>query len=171
MRSALVDTSFLITLARPDDRPRHGVAQQYFRACIDRKVLLYLSTIVIAEFSVRQPIDDLGLRNFVVLPFVIEHAIKAGRPLGLLQRVAGDDRATVKDDIKLIAQCSIGGIDAVLTEDHRTLDRYVERLRADRHVTTRCVVLADGFDDAWFNAGRRTLPNVDDFGSATADRH
>lgn len=162
MRCALVDTSFLITLAKPDERPRHGVAQQYFRTCIERGVVLYLSTIVIAEFSVRQPIGDLGLRNFIVLPFVIEHAIEAGRLHGLPQRDAGDDRAAVKDDVKLIAQCSIGAIDAVMTEDHRTLDRYVERLRAAGHIATRCVVLADGFDDAWFNAGQRTLPNIED---------
>jgi hypothetical protein len=120
-------------------------------------VVLHLSTIVIAEFSQKQPIQDLGLRNFVVLPFNIDHAIDAGRLNGLLARDQGDERAAVKDDIKLIAQCRCLGIDAVFTEDRKTLAKYVDRLRRASEPAPKVVVLADGFDAAWFNDGQKAL--------------
>jgi predicted nucleic acid-binding protein len=50
MKTVLVDTSFLITLANPTQRKHHKIAVQYFRASVDRGVVLHLSTIVIAEF-------------------------------------------------------------------------------------------------------------------------
>jgi predicted nucleic acid-binding protein len=158
MKTALVDTSFLITLANPAQRQHHKTAVQYFRTCIDRGVVLHLSTIVIAEFSQKQPIRDLQLRNFVVLPFNIDHAIEAGRLHGLLAGDKGDERAAVKDDIKLIAQCRCLGIDAVFTEDRKTLAKYADRLRRAKESAPNVVVLADGFDAAWFNDGQAALP-------------
>lgn len=157
MKTALVDTSFLITLANPAQRKHHKTAVKYFRTCVERGIVLHLSTILISEFSQKQPIQDLGLRNFVVLPFNIDHAIEAGRLQGLLARDKGDDRAAVKDDIKLIAQCRCAGIDAVFTEDRRTLAKYVDRLKAAKEPAPNVVVLADGFDAAWFNEGQRPL--------------
>lgn len=158
MKTALVDTSFLITLANPAQRRHHETALQYFRACIERNVVLHLSTIVIAEFSQKQPILDLGLRNFVVLPFNVDHAIETGRLHALLARDKGDDRAAVKDDIKLIAQCGCASIDAVFTEDRKTLAKYIDRLKSGGEVVPKIVVLADGFDLAWFNEGQGALP-------------
>lgn len=157
MKTALVDTSFLITLANPAQRQHHKTAVQYFRTCIDRGVVLHLSTIVITEFSQKQSIQDLGLRNYVVLPFNIDHAIEAGRLHELLARDKGDDRAVVKDDIKLIAQCRCAGIDAVFTEDRRTLAKYIDRLKTAKEPAPAVVVLADGLDAAWFNDGQRPL--------------
>jgi len=58
LNSALLDTSFLITLANPA-RPQHETAKRYLRECIQRQIPLYLSTIVVSEFQVRQSINDL----------------------------------------------------------------------------------------------------------------
>jgi predicted nucleic acid-binding protein len=156
LNSALVDTSFLITLSDPT-RERHGVALTYFKACIERRVPLFLSSIVISEYQVRQAINDLPLRNFIVLPFNIDHAMSCGLLLRATARDAADDRVRVKDDFKLIAQCLCEGISHVLTEDASTLTKYLDRLRADGSSQARAVLLRDGFDPAWFDNGQGQL--------------
>ena len=67
MISILVDTSFLITLADPARR-NHEVAKTYFRLCLKANVPLYLSAILASEFQVKQAVNNLPLRNFIVLP-------------------------------------------------------------------------------------------------------
>ena len=77
MSSILVDTSFLITLADPARR-HHEAATTYLRESLKANVPLYLSAIVASEFQVKQAVNDLPLRNFIILPFNIDHAQKAG---------------------------------------------------------------------------------------------
>lgn len=156
MQSALVDTSFLITLA-DGARPRHATAWQYFNAFAAHGTIVYLSAVVIAEFSARQSIDSLGLRHFVPLAFTPEHAIEAGRLQNLIQRDATDGRVAVRDDLKLIAQCLCQGIDAVFHEDGSTLDKYLARAREQNVLRTRSVLLVDGFDESVFRGGQRSL--------------
>ena len=67
MISILVDTSFLITLADPT-RKHHEAAKTYFRECLKANVPLYLSAILASEFQVKQAVNNLPLRNFIVLP-------------------------------------------------------------------------------------------------------
>ncbi len=158
MNSALLDTSFLISLSDPT-RKHHEAAQHYFKACIERRVPMYLSSIVISEYQVKQAINDLPLRNFIVLPFNIDHAMACGLLVRAMPRDAGDDRVRVKDDFKLIAQCQCDGVSHVLTEDASTLTKYVDRLRDEARLETRSVLLRDGFDAAWFENGQsRLLP-------------
>ena len=154
---ALVDTSFLISLVKPEEA-NHGAAKSYYKGCLERQVPLYLSTIVISEFAVRQAVTDLGLRNYFVLPFNIDHAIKAGQLWSLIDRVPADPRVVVKDDIKLIAQCACeDGISHVLTGDDRTLAKYLRRLAAAGQLAALPIVLAAGFDEAWFSDGQRSI--------------
>lgn len=156
MNSALVDTSFLITLSDPA-RAQHAAAVAYFKACIERRVPLFLSSIVVSEYQVRQAINDLPLRNFIVLPFNIDHAMSCGLLVRSMPRDATDDRVRVKDDFKLIAQCQCDNISHVLTEDASTLTKYLDRLRAEGRAQTRAVLLRDGFDAAWFENGQGQL--------------
>jgi predicted nucleic acid-binding protein len=160
MRSALVDTSFLITLA-DGRRMHHAVAWRYFEAFAAHNLIVYLSTIVMAEFSVRQNIEDLGLRHFIPLPFTPAHAVEAGRLQNLIQRDPEDGRVAVRDDLKLIAQCLCTEIDAVFHEDHSTLEKYLARARDQKLLRTRSVLLAAGFDDTLFNGGQASLPYPD----------
>ncbi len=74
MNSVLLDTSFLISLSDPA-RAHHGVAQQFYKECIARRVPMFLSTVVISKYQVKQAINDLPLRNFIVLPFNVDHAM------------------------------------------------------------------------------------------------
>lgn len=158
MNSALLDTSFLITLANPA-RPQHEVAKQYFRECVRRQIPLYLSAIVISEFQVKQAINDLPLRNFSVLPFNVDHAMRCGILIRQLQRDPIDDRVRVKDDFKLIAQCDCEGISHLFSEDQSTLVKYLERAQAPGQPATRAVLLRDGFDTSWFENGQYRLPD------------
>ncbi len=159
MSAFLVDTSYLISFADPN-RPHHAVAVKYFREAIARGVPLYLSAIAVSEFQVKQAITDLPIRNFEVLPFNFDHAIRAGLLMRELQRDEGDDRAAVKDDIKLIAQADCHSITHLLTEDARTLAKYVSRFKEMGTCTLSSILLADGFDSAWFNNGQRGLPGT-----------
>ncbi|HRH28452.1 MAG TPA: hypothetical protein PKV17_06705 [Aquabacterium sp.] len=151
-----MDTSFLITFADPN-RPFHEVAQRYFRECVRRRVPLYLSTIAVSEFEVKQRITDLPLRNFHILPFNIEHAIQCGARFASTSRDSGDNRSVFKDDMKLIGQCDVEDITHILTEDESTLVKYLRRVHPGVFKPTQAVLLSDGFDTAWFDGGQKGL--------------
>ena len=156
MNSVLLDTSFLISFSDPT-RTHHATAQRYYRECIQRQVPMFLSTIAISEFQVRQAINDLPLRNFVVLPFNVDHAMACGLLLRATNRDAADDRVRIKDDFKLIAQCQCDGITHLLSEDAGTLAKYVARLSGHGPGATKVVLLKDGFEAAWFENGQSRL--------------
>jgi hypothetical protein len=120
---------------------------------------MFVSTVVVSEFSVKQAINDLPMRNFIVLPFNIDHAMACGLMVRGSPRDDGDDRVRVKDDFKLIAQCQCEGISHVFCEDASTLAKYIDRQREAGHLATRCVLLRAGFDASWFENGQsRLLP-------------
>lgn len=156
MNSVLLDTSFLITFADPN-RPHHEIANQYFFECAKRGIPMFLSTIVISEFSVVQPITDLPLGNFHVLPFNVDHAIHCGRLIAEFPRDKGDDRVKVKDDFKIIAQCDLDGVTHLFTEDDSTLVKYLKRVNPTSFPTTSSVLMKDGFDRSHFDGGQRSF--------------
>ena len=158
MNSVLLDTSFLISFSDPA-RPHHAEALSYYRECVRRQIPMYLSTIVISEFQVKQAINDLPLRNFVVLPFNVDHAMKCGLIIRSMARDPEDDRVRVKDDFKLLAQCDCEAISHLISEDASTLAKYLDRARDTGLATTKAVLLRHGFDSAWFENGQaRLLP-------------
>jgi predicted nucleic acid-binding protein len=156
MSAFLLDTSFLITFSVPS-RPHHDAANRYFLEALQRRIPLHVSTISLAEFSQKQSVSDLPMRNFWVVPFNIDHAIKTGELMEKLRRDEGDDRAKFKDDIKLIAQASCESIPFVLTEDQNTFAKYTTRLNALGSIQTKPVLLADGYQDSWFNGGQSSI--------------
>ena len=158
MNSVLLDTSFLISLSDPTRR-HHAAAMAYYRECTRRQVAMYLSNIVVSEFQVKQAINDLPLRNFVILPFNVDHAMRCGLLIRQMPRDAGDDRVRVKDDFKLLAQCDCEAITHLISEDANTLAKYLGRARETGFASTQVVLLRDGFDTAWFENGQtRLLP-------------
>ena len=136
------------------------MAVGYPREALRRGVPLYLSAVVASEFQVKQAVTDLPLRNFEVLPFNIDHAMQAGLLMRVLKRDVADDRGAVKDDVKLIAQAICESLTHVLTEDAQTLVKYVKRLNEAGQCDVKTLLLADGFDSAWFNDGQRGLPGT-----------
>ncbi len=159
MTAFLVDTSFLISLADPA-RAHHDAATNYFREALRRGAPLYLSAVAAPEFQVKQAVTDLPLRNFVVLPFNFDHAMTAGLLMRQLERDAGDRRDVVKDDVKLIAQAVCESVSHVLTEDRHTLAKYVRRFNDAGQSALKIVLLADGFEAAWFDDGQQGIPGT-----------
>jgi predicted nucleic acid-binding protein len=159
LSSILVDTSFLITLADPARR-HHEAARTYLRESLKANVPLYLSAIVASEFQVKQAVNDLPLRNFIILPFNIDHAMTAGLLMRSINRDPGDERNSVKDDVKLIAQAVCESITHVLTEDEKTLAKYIKRLADAGECTLRAILLVNGFEAAWLNGGQAAIPGT-----------
>ncbi len=118
---------------------------------------MYLSTIVISEFQVKQAINDLPLRNFIVLPFNVDHAMRCGLIIRQLHRDPDDDRVKVKDDFKLLAQCDCESVSHLLSEDSNTLAKYLDRAVALNLSPTKSVLLKDRFDPALFENGQTRL--------------
>lgn len=107
VQGVLLDTSYVIRLLKSDD-PLNGNAKAWFRELLDRKVPMYLSTIVIAEYCVKGSFEELPLRNVRVLPFNVDHARRAGPFTGSLLSIrtkgGSEERHVVLNDVKLMAQ-------------------------------------------------------------------
>jgi predicted nucleic acid-binding protein len=149
MLQVALDTSFLISFASPG-RPHHAASVDYFRLCLARRIPMWVSTIAAGEFEVGQPVSDLPLQNFRILPYNLPHAIKAAELFKANRalnppKTPEDKRPLVINDLKIIAQCEAERISVVLTEDENTLVRIARRLREARHTQTRVLLLRDGF--------------------------
>jgi hypothetical protein len=87
---------------------------------------MLLPTIVAAEFCVVQPVRELPLRNFRVLPFNLADAEKSAELNAHRYRQAlanTGQRDAVKDDFKIIAQAVVQKARLLITEDNETLCR------------------------------------------------
>jgi hypothetical protein len=144
--SVLVDTSFLISLVDAR-RPHHATARSYYTYCLGNDVRLYLSALVAAEFSVKQPIGDLGLHNYVPLPFNLPDGVVAGDFIAdMTVTTAPDTRVAVRIDLMLLAQAKRAGVRVILSEDKSTLAKFCSRLREKGMLDCYVVLLSDGFD-------------------------
>jgi hypothetical protein len=144
-KGVLVDTSFLITLA-DSTRPNHSIALEYWRYFKQHGVVIYLSVIVVSEFSVKQEIPDEIRRACVPLLFNWDDATRSAKFHTVIKRDSGTERGYLKDDLKIIAQAAgILDLQFVITEDAETLASYSQRLYELGKVTFKTVLLKDGF--------------------------
>ena len=149
--SVLLDTSFLISLV-DQHRRNHAVAVKYYQWLLGQQIPMYFSSIVAAEFSIKQPITELPLRNFRSVSFSVPHGQVAGLLWNDLNpHEASVSRRVARDDVKLIAQACHEKIPFLLTEDTSTLLRYCDRLRALGRCNARAIPLAEGFNTSAFN--------------------
>ena len=160
MLKICVDTSFLITFADPS-RPHHAVALDYFRHCVGNGHMLCLSTLVGAEFEVGQPISDLPLGNFHILPFNFRHAVESAnyhRQIKGTEPVDEADRSVVRNDLKIIAQAQIEECSIIFTKDANTMTLWADRLRSSDQCRVLPILLKDGFrPDELKNPDQKTL--------------
>jgi predicted nucleic acid-binding protein len=121
----LCDTGFLIRLNQPQG-PLHANARGYLKHLLVGDHRLYVSTIALAEYAVRDKIENLPMRYFRVIPFNIDHTQKAGEfaatvfaqrdqiPEEITQRVI------IPNDTKMFAQADVTeSITHYLTADKR----------------------------------------------------
>jgi predicted nucleic acid-binding protein len=103
----LLDTSFFIRLLNPNDA-LFSHADGYFRYFIEHDMMMFVSTISIAEFCAGGEIDELPLKNIRILPFNLNHAKRAGKFAGVTFRNKGkiklNARNIIPNDTKLFAQ-------------------------------------------------------------------
>ncbi|KND59485.1 hypothetical protein BVER_03260 [Candidatus Burkholderia verschuerenii] len=152
MNSVLLDTSFLICLS-DSNRSHHALAKTYFQRFIAEEITMYLSTIVISEFEVKQRISSLGLSNFIVLPFNYEDALLTARLFNEMHgnRQESDARVAIKDDAKILGQCVFAGITHFATDDDKCV-RRMKAVRAGGLATDlpHAIDLHEPFWEGWF---------------------
>jgi len=159
----LLDTSFLITLAGPG-RARHETARRCWRHFLENDIRIFLSTIVVSEFCMRQEIPPEIVRCCVVLPFNWDDAQRAAKLNWKRLRPEGIKRDALKDDIKIIAQAAQADVAFVITDDGESFYKYCQDLKEAGEVDFKAVKLEERFDRALFDAnGQRDF--TDDLGA------
>jgi predicted nucleic acid-binding protein len=128
MNSILLDTSFCIRLLKKDDLLHQNVVA-YFQHFLESKIEMYLSAIVISEYSVKDDINNLPLNTMKIVPFDFFDGKVAGEFHSILlnnkQHLKNSDRTVVKDDCKLIAQIYNRKIDAYITKDKKSFSQII----------------------------------------------
>ncbi len=123
MDSILLDTSFCIRLLKNNDA-LHQNAKDYFKYFLEQKVEIYLSSIVIAEYSVKDDANNLPLEFVKIVPFDFFDGRTAGEFHSILinnkDQVANIERNVIKDDCKLLAQIFNRKIGAYITKDKKS---------------------------------------------------
>lgn len=130
MKGVLLDTSFFVRLLNTDD-PLHENAKQYYKYFLEHEIELKISTISIAEFCTRGSLSDLPLKDLKILPFNIDHAVKAGEFAHTVHQNKTNDkidispRVIIPNDTKLFSQAETDlTIDAYISSDTRSYRIY-----------------------------------------------
>jgi hypothetical protein len=146
----LLDTSYLITLA-DRNRPHHDAAKRYWKHFLENQIPIYLSTVVVSEFCLKQPLDTDILRHCVVLPFNYDDALKCAALNFTAYKDTGVGRDALKDDFKLIAQAEVKQAAYLITDDSDTMFKFCRQLKEKGQVSFQPIGLADGFDRSNFD--------------------
>ena len=154
---AILDTGFLITLVDAG-RDAHEHAKAYYRHFLEQGIPLYLPTVVASEFCIKQPITDLPLHNFNILPFNLLESIRCAdlNVVYYRRKVGEGQRDAVKDDFKIIAQAEEQDALFLLTEDKNSMSLYCEQLRNDQKISFKVIELSQGFDISFVNHDGQT---------------
>jgi hypothetical protein len=132
LRGVLLDTSFLLRFLNEFD-PLFKNADGYFQYLTGKKLPMYLSTVAVAEYCVGGSIDQLPMRYMRIVPFNVDHAIKAGFFRALLrgQKFDVGERLIISNDLKLFAQADvITDVSHFLTADDECKRRYNRLIEA-----------------------------------------
>jgi predicted nucleic acid-binding protein len=164
----LLDTSFLITLA-DKNRANHETARRYWKHFLENQIPIYLSTVVVSEFCIKQEIPPDMLRCCVVLPFNWDDALRAAKLDWKRLQPSGVKRDALKDDIKIIAQAARIDAEFVITDDTESFYRFCKTFKDAGEVQFKAIKLDDGFDRAFFDAnGQRDF--TDDLNAGSGEQ-
>lgn len=123
MNNILLDTSFCIRLLKSND-PLHQNAKDYFKYFLEQKIEIFLSSIVIAEYAVKDNVNNLPLEFVKIIPFDFFDGKIAGEFHSILinnrDKVVDIERNVIKDDCKLIAQIYNRKIGTYITKDKKS---------------------------------------------------
>ena len=138
IKSILLDNSFVTRLLKSNDE-YHESVKEYFQYFLENNIVMYLSTIVVSEYSVADNPDNLlSLNTFQLLEFDYNDAKIAGEFFGFLK----DDnelrnneiRKVIINDLKLFAQIKNREIDAFITKDRKALSKMIIPLKDEKNL-------------------------------------
>jgi predicted nucleic acid-binding protein len=145
MDSILIDTSFCIRLIKQTDL-LHQNAVEYFEHFLENKIDIYLSSIAIAEYSVKDDIRNLPLKTMKIIPFDFFDGRTAGEFHSILlnrkQEIIDIERNVIKDDCKLIAQLYNRKIDAYITKDKKSFGQIISPIVKEKGFSIELLDLA-----------------------------
>lgn len=127
---ALLDTSFFLRFLNEED-PLFNNTEKYYKYFLQKDIKMFISTISIAEYCIGGKVDELPLKNLIVLPFNINDAEKAGELGQILYKARKNDKLEISErpiiinDAKLFAQAhSDKRINYFITSDTRSINLY-----------------------------------------------
>jgi len=133
------DTGFIIRLLDKTNE-LHNNAVGYFRYFLDNDYIIRMSTIAVAEFCVKDNINNLPLRNIMLSPFNAYHASQSGESAKILfdAKAKGvlevDARIIIQNDVKLLVQAQCEQAAYYLTSDTASKRMY-DILRSSNKIT------------------------------------
>lgn len=142
-------------------RANHTTAEAYWRHFLESGIPVFLSTIVVSEFCLKQPIPKAILNSCILLPFNWNDALKAAE-LDFKKAGRTDSRDALKDDVKITAQAAVQDAAWVITDDSGSFFRYARKLADDQIVLFQPIKLEDGFDLSQFQSGGQRLLDLAD---------
>jgi predicted nucleic acid-binding protein len=135
MDSILLDTSFCIRLLKSND-DLHQNAKDYFKYFLEKKIEIFLSSIVVAEYSVKDDPANLPLEFVKIIPFDFFDGKTAGDFHSILlhykEQVANIERNVIKDDCKLMAQLFNRNIQGYITKDRKSFGQIIAPIQASK---------------------------------------
>lgn len=135
MDSILLDTSFCIRLLKSND-PLHNNAKDYFKYFLEQKIEIYISSIVVAEYSVKDDANNLPLEYAKIIPFDFFDGKTAGEFHSILinhkNQVSNIERNVIKDDCKLIAQIFNRSIAGYITKDIKSFGQIIKPITINK---------------------------------------
>ena len=133
MKVFLLDACFVINLLDKSSIYHKEAFNFFVRLSSDKDVILKVSTIAVAEYSIKGDTTLLP-PNIQRLAFNYNHAVKSGvfgKAYKQCLAVAKDShRAIVLNDIKMFAQAEVEGVAYFITADHKIRKVYDELYNA-----------------------------------------
>ncbi len=136
IHSILLDNSFVTRLLKSNDAYHENVVE-YFQYFLENNIVMYLSTIVVSEYSVADNPDNLlALNAFQLLEFDYYDAKIAGDFFSFLKNDEdlrnNEERKVIINDLKLFAQIKNREIDAFITKDRKALTKMINPLNQNK---------------------------------------
>ena len=150
MDSILLDTSFCIRLLKNND-PLHQNAKDYFKYFLEQKIEIYLSSIVVAEYSVKDDATNLPLEFVKIIPFDFFDGKTAGEFHSILiaqkEQMVNIERNVIKDDCKLIAQIFNRKIQGYITKDKKSFHQIIKPITESKIFSLELLYLETPLSD------------------------
>ncbi|HRH04184.1 MAG TPA: hypothetical protein PLN13_14870 [Bacteroidia bacterium] len=114
----------------------HQNAKDYFKYFLENKIEIFLSSIVVAEYSVKDDPANLPLEFVKIITFDFFDGRTAGEFHSILlnhkEQVPNIERNVIKDDCKLMAQLFNRNIQGYITKDRKSFSQIIAPIKASK---------------------------------------